>query len=128
MNYTVQIEDFAERHFIKSFQKKYKIHWDITLRAIVAELERIDMLLKTDRAETICDMGNIKIVKTKFKVVKTQESAKTSGNRCIVAWHTDKRYVSILLIYGKTDLSGSSETADWKRLVKDNYAEYKDII
>ena len=87
-NYSVKIEDFAERHFIKSFQRKYKIHWDITLRAITAELERIDMLLKTDRAETMCDVDGVKIVKTKFKVVKTKESAKTSGNRCIVAWHS----------------------------------------
>jgi hypothetical protein len=46
-NYSVQIEDFAQRHFIKSFEKKYKGHWDITLQAIFAALERIDMLLLT---------------------------------------------------------------------------------
>lgn len=127
-NYSVQIEDFAERHFIKSFQRKYKIHWDITLRAITAELERIDMLLKTDRAETVCDMGGVKIIKTKFKVVKTKESAKTSGNRCIVAWHQDKQFVYVLLVYGKTDLSGSNETAQWAKLVKENYPQYSKIL
>lgn len=37
-NYSVRIERFAERHFIKSFEKKYKSHWGITLRAITAEL------------------------------------------------------------------------------------------
>jgi hypothetical protein len=88
-NYSVQIEGFAERHFIKSFEKKYKVRWDFTLRAIIAELERIDTLLLTSRAETICDAGDIKIVKTKFRVVGTKESAKTSGNRCIVAWRKD---------------------------------------
>ena len=100
-NYFVQFEAFSERHFIKSFQKKYKIQWDVTLRAIVAELERIDKLLLTDRAEIICGVGDVRIVKTKFKVARTKESAKTSGNRCIVAWHEDKRFVSVLLVYGK---------------------------
>ena len=88
-NYSVQIEEFAERHFIKSFQKKYK---------------------------------------TKFKVAGTQESAKTSGNRCIVAWNQSKQFVSVLLVYTKTDLSGTNETAEWIRIIKNNYPSYKDIV
>ncbi len=127
-NYTVQIEDFAQRHFIKSFEKKYKAHWDITLQAIIAELERVDMLILTNRAETICDKDDIKIIKTKFRVSATKESATTSGNRCIVAWHKDSHFVSVLLVYGKTDLSGSNETAQWKNLVKENYPQYSKII
>jgi len=127
-NYSVQIEDFAESHFIKSFKKKYKIHWDVTLLAIIAELERLDMLLKTDRAETICDVGDTKIIKTKFKVHKTKESATTSGNRCIVAWDKRKQIVSVLLVYGKTDLSSNNETAQWKSLVRVNYSEYKELV
>jgi hypothetical protein len=127
-NYSVKIEVFAEKYFIKSFQKKHKVHWDITLRAITAELERIDNLLQTDRAVTICDINGVKIIKTKFKVVGTQESAKTSGNRCIVAWNKDKQIVSILLVYGKTDLSGNNETAQWKSLIKENYPEYSKIL
>ena len=128
INYSVQIEEFAERHFIKSFQKKYKNKWDFTLRAIIAELERIDTLLLTDRAETICDTDGIKIIKTKFKVAGTKESAKTSGNRCIVAWQKDKQFVSVLLVYAKTDLSGKNETAEWKTLIKNNYKEYKEFL
>lgn len=120
-SYAVTIEGPAERYFIKSFQKKYQGRWDVTLRAIVAELERIDMLLCTDRAETISVQGEMLIVKTKFKVVGTQESAKTSGNRCIVSVGTAKRVVSVLLVYGKTDLSGRHETAEWKALVKKHY-------
>mgnify|MGYP001618511267 CR=1 FL=1 len=115
------IEDFALRHFIKSFEKKHQGKWDITLRAIIAELERIDSLLLTDRAEIISGVGEIKVVKTKFKVVGTQESAKTSGNRCIVSVDEGKRSVSVLLVYGKTDLSGKNETAEWKALIKDQY-------
>ena len=127
-NFSVQIEEFAERHFIKSFQKKYKKQWDATLISIIAELERIDNLLLTDKAETICDAGAIKIIKTKFRVAGTKESAKTSGNRCIVAWHEDKQLVSVLLVYAKTDLSGTNETAEWTKMVKDNYSAYKNIL
>jgi len=128
-NYTVQIEDFAKRHFIKSFEKKHISHWDVTLVGIIAELERIDALLLTDRAETICDSGDIKIIKTKFRIATIKESAKTSGNRCIVAWNTENRSVSILLVYGKTDLSSSNnETAEWKNLIRRNYPEYSKIL
>lgn len=123
-NYSVQIEDFAERHFIKSFQKKYKTHWDSTMVAIIAELERIDNLLKTDKAEIICEMDGVKIIKTKFRVAGTKESAKSSGNRCIVAWNYEKKSVSLLLVYGKTDIEGDNETAQWKEIIKNNYSQY----
>ena len=125
-NCSVRIEAFEEKHFIKSFEKKYKKHWDVTLRAIIAGLERIDNLLLTDRAETIVDADAIKIVKTKFRIVNSKESAKTSGNRCIVAWHKKDKFVSILLVYGKTDIKSSNkETGEWKKIIKDNYPEYK---
>ncbi len=71
-NYAVYFEDFTERHFIKSFKKKYKKHWDITLLAITAEFERIDNLLLTDRAEIIIDSTDIKIIKTEFKIAGTK--------------------------------------------------------
>ena len=127
-NYSVQIEDFAVRHFIKSFEKKHKGKWELTLQYVMEEFARIDNLLLTDRAETITDAGDIKIIKTKFRVAGTQESAKTSGNRCIVAWCISKQLVSILLVYGKTDLSGKNETAEWKALVKNNYKEYSHLF
>ena len=127
-NFSVLIEDFAQRHFIKSFEKKYKTKWDFTLEYIIEELARIDNLLLTDRAETIVDTGDIKIIKTKFRVAGTQESAKTSGNRCIVSWCVSTQTVSILLVYGKTNLGGKKETVEWKILIKDNYKEYKDLL
>jgi hypothetical protein len=128
-NYLVQIEGFAERHFIKSFEKKYKGHWDITLRAIIFELERIDNLLLTSKAEIIIDKENIRIVKTKFKIAGSKESTKTSGNRCIVAWHKEDKLVSVLLVYGKTDLSsGNKETDEWKRMIRENYSQYEHLF
>lgn len=127
-NYSVRIEEFAERHYIKSFEKKYKAHWGVTLKAIIAALERIDSLLNTDKANFVCGNDLVKLVKVEFRVVATKESAKSSGNRCIVAWHIEKRYVSILFVYGKTDLSGHNETAEWKNIIKENYPEYEDIL
>lgn len=128
INYSVQIEDFAERHFIKKFKKKYNSLWDVTLKSIIFEFERIDNLLKTTRAEIIID-GDIKIVKTEFRIAKSKESAKTSGNRCIVAWHKNDSFVSILLVYGKTDItSKNKETDEWKKIIKNNYSEYKHLF
>ena len=128
-NYSVRIEGFAEKHFIKSFEKKYKKHWDITLRAIIFELERIDNLLLTDRAETIIDADVVKIIKTKFRIVNSKESAKTSGNRCIIAWHKKDKFVAVLLVYGKTDLSSSNkETDEWKKIIKNHYPIYKNML
>lgn len=129
-NYSVHFESYSERHFIRTFEKKYMAHWDITLRAIIAELERIDALLRTDKAETISTSkdNDVKIVKVKFKIAASKESANSSGNRCIVAWCESKQSVSVLLIYSKTDLRGSNETAEWKKLVRDNYPEYKEML
>lgn len=128
-NYSVRIEGFAEKHFIKSFEKKHKKYWDVTLRAVIFELERIDNLLLTDKAETIIDADTIKIVKTKFRIVNSKESAKTSGNRCIVAWHKKDKFVNVLLVYGKTDLSSSNkETDEWKKIIKNYYPQYKHLF
>ncbi|MFZ3055061.1 MAG: hypothetical protein WA091_03750, partial [Minisyncoccales bacterium] len=71
----------------------------------------------------------VKIVKTEFKIAGSKESAKTSGNRCIVAWHKNDNLVFILLVYGKTDLSsGNKETNEWKRMIRDNYPQYEDLF
>ncbi|MDQ1299459.1 MAG: hypothetical protein QG636_127 [Patescibacteria group bacterium] len=124
-NTSVVVESFAEGHFIKSFKKKHKAHWDSTFSAIIAQLERIDNLLRTDKAEHICDAGEAKIIKTKFRISGTTESAKTSGNRCIVAWYVERRQVSVLLVYGKTDIPGRNETSQWKNIVREAYPEFR---
>ncbi len=127
-NYSVIIEDFAERHFIKNFKKKYNNFWDVTLRAIVVEFERIDMLLQTEKAETISFVGSVKIIKTEFKIAGTKESAKTSGNRCIIAVDEKLKKVSVLLVYTKTDVKGAIETVWWKKLVSDTYIDYAWVL
>ena len=126
--YSVIVEHFAERHFIKKFKKKYKKDWDITWQAINEELKRIDSLSETSIAEIIIDTGNVKIIKTKFRIVGTKQSKKSSGNRCIVAVQKDINMVYVLLIYHKNDLGNGNETAKWKRIIKENYDQYKDLF
>lgn len=112
----VIFEPFTERHFIRTFAKKYKGAWDFTLRTITEEFEKIDVLFLKSIAEYITDKNaNIAICKTEFKISGTQESRHGSGNRCIVAIH-------------KNGLGGGSETGNWINLVKENYPEYSKIF
>ncbi|MDO8572723.1 MAG: hypothetical protein Q7S11_03060 [bacterium] len=127
--YEVVFEPFTERHFIKTFVKKYKGAWDFTLSTVIQEFEKIDILFLKSIAEEITDKNaDVVICKTEFKISGTQESRHGSGNRCIVAIHRNINKVCVLLVYHKTDLSGHNETASWKILVKDNYPEYKHLF
>ena len=128
-DYAVIVERFAERHFIKSFSRKYKGAWDITWTGILEQLRGFDELFKTSIAETIIHDSNVKICKVEFRVYSTKESRHSSGNRCIVAVHKNSNKVCILLVYGKTDLgsAGRNETESWKNLIRENYPEYKEL-
>ncbi len=128
INYSVSIQLYAEKHFIKKFRKKYKGSWEITWRAICQGLQRFDSLLKTSIAETITECGDIRIAKTEFRVHGTNESKKASGNRCIVAVHKDTYSVNVLLVYHKSDLGKGNETAKWKQIIKNNYPEYSGLL
>ncbi len=127
-NYEVLFESFAERHFVRTFAKKYKGAWDITRRAITEELRQIDILFLKNTAETIIDSKDIKICKTEFKIAGTQISRHGSGNRCIVAIHKNLDKVCVLLVYHKNDLGGGNETSAWKNLVRENYPEYSNLL
>ena len=128
INYEVIFEPFTERHFIKSFAKKYKGAWDFTLRFLEKEFEQIDLLFLKNVAETIVDSKEIKICKTEFKIASTEQSRHGSGNRCIVALHKDTNTVCVLLVYHKNNLGHGNETAQWKQIIKDNYPKYKDLL
>jgi hypothetical protein len=126
--YDVIFESFTERHFIKSFAKKYKGAWDTTFLFLIQEFTHIDALFLKNTAETIIDSKDIKICKTEFKIAGTPESRHGSGNRCIVAIHKDTSKVCVLLVYGKTDIAGSKETVQWKELIKENYSQYRNLF
>ena len=128
-NYEVTIESFAERHYIRTFAKKYKKAWDFTLSALVREFQSFDVILEKTIAEEITDKNaDIVICKTEFKISGTQESRHGSGNRCIVAKHKNTNKICVLLVYHKNDLGGGNETINWKKVIKENYPEYKEVL
>ena len=128
MRYDVIFQPFTERHFIKTFSKKYRGAWDSTYKALVVEFMFFDVLLERKMADPIIDSPEITICKTEFKIAGSNESRHGSGNRCIVALHKNTRKVCVLLVYYKTDLHDGDETAKWKKLVKENYPEYKELF
>jgi hypothetical protein len=128
-NYAVTIEPFADRHYIRTFAKKYKKAWDFTLSALVREFQSFDVILEKTIAEEITDRNaNVVICKTEFKISGTQDSRHGSGNRCIVAKHKNTNKVCVLLVYHKNDLGGGNETAHWKNVIKENYPEYGNLL
>ena len=126
--YTVKIEKFAERHYIKTFRKKYGKAWDITWETLIREFQNFDVLLERKIAEVILGSNVIKICKSEFRVAGTNLSRHGSGNRCILALDKSKSTIFVLLLYGKTDIGGGKETATWKSMVRDNYPEYRNVL
>lgn len=127
--YLVQISDYAKRHYVKKFEKRYaKKQWEVTLRSIFAELTRIDENIQFKKAETIHDDGNRRIIKYYFRVAQTTDSAKGSGNRIIALVDRDKLIVTILLIYSKNDITKPNETAKWQTEIKDNFPALRDLV
>ena len=122
-NYRVQFEPFTERHCVKKFQKDYKGKWLATERTIIAVCERIDNMLRYNRADLISASGSYKLVKLDFAVEGTRISPKASGNRCILLVDEDMRLVKILLVYSKNEISAPNETQKWKNVIRDEYGE-----
>jgi len=116
--YTVIFEDFTQRHFIKSFRKKYsEKNWKETEIDIVSMCERIDNFRIAGRVAIIKENDNYSICKLEFKVVGTKDSPRASGNRCILLEDKVNRVVRVLLVYSKNDFKGSNETEWWKQEV-----------
>ena len=85
IKYFINIERYAERHFIKSFEKKYRRAWEITIETLIRELQSFDVLLAQKIAEMITETPSVKICKVEFKIAGTNQSRHGSGNRCIVS-------------------------------------------
>lgn len=128
IKYTVNIEDYAQRHYIKTFEKKYHKAWDITIEALIRQFQSFDVLLLRKIAEIIIDSENIRICKTEFSVAGSNKSRHGSGNRCIVAVHKDISTINVLLVYHKNNLGSGNETAKWKQIIKENYSKYNKLF
>jgi hypothetical protein len=129
IKYEVIFEHFTERHFIKTFARKYKGAWDITRSFLAEEFRSIDILFHKKIAKPITDAhADVVICKTEFKISGTPASRHGSGNRCIIAVRKSTAVVHVLLVYSKGDIGGSNETTEWKALIKDNYPAYRSIL
>lgn len=130
MKYSVLFESFTERHYVKTFEKKYKGAWNKTKKALEIEFSFFDILFSKSIAETITVSSDhtVKICKTEFKILGTDISRHGSGNRCIVAVHVDTQTVYVLLVYTKTAVKGNNETNWWKGVIKNNYPEYSNLF
>src|SRR5680860_436204 len=116
MKYEVIFGPFTERHFVRTFAKKYKGAWDKTLKSLVVEFTFANVLFEKSIAETICISADndIRICKTEFKILGTEVSRHASGNRCIIAIHKSVMVVHVLLVYAKGDIRGANETIGWQ--------------
>jgi hypothetical protein len=122
--YQVVFEEYAEQHYIKDFEKKYKTHWSVTRRSIADALERITNLEGTSRLDFIYKSNReTYLFKFDFKIAKTDFSPKTSGNRCIVEVYNQKLEVKVLLVYAKNhiDRPDGQETMWWRGHVENTF-------
>jgi len=128
IKFTIVRSPYAERHFVKNFKKKYGDRkWEKTELSFYRTLERIFNYQQTALIDTISfsSENNCGIFKLDFSIAGENKSAKTSGNFLIFAVSNEKALIEILLIYGKSDCSKSSETQWIKEQIKENFTEYK---
>ena len=122
-NYKVVLADFADRHYVKDFSKKYKSHWPTTLDVILELCRRIDRMLDFGRqqASLIKTVDQHQLVKLEFAVVGTRKSSKSAGNRVILWVDNGERTVTILMVYDKGHIKGKQgETVWWQQEVRNN--------
>ena len=130
MKYAVFFHSYTDRHYIKTFAKKYKGAWDKTLTSLFVEFTFADLLFEKSIAEiiSISPDNSVQICKTEFKILGTDVSRHASGNRCIIAIHKNTHTVHVLLVYSKSDMGSGNETANWKRVIRENFLEYGALL
>ena len=121
--YRVEFDNYTKRHFEKSFEKKYRGRWEETRGDIVRYCERIEKTIMSNRAKLISSRGHYRLAKMYFTVIGTRLSPKASGNRCILVVDDKRKMVRILLVYSKHDISTVHETAEWKKIIKEQFHE-----
>ena len=107
--FVVKYHSYTEKHYLKRFKRDYADkQWRVTVDSINIDLSRIKTsesnLQLTQRVDELWQKDNCWIFKYDFRIAQTKESAKSSGNRCIVFLDNDISLVEILIIYGKGDL------------------------
>lgn len=127
-NYNVEFDVFCERYYIKVFEKKHRGKWVKTRFDIEDVCKHIDTMLEYKRADLISSIQQYKLVKLDFAIEGIKISPKKSGNRCILFINEDTKQVRILLVYSKNDICEPNETAKWKKIIKNQFADISDIF
>lgn len=127
-NYTVLISDYAQKHYIKSYKKKYKSVWWTTFDTIHLMLSRIEIFSRTTKVNKIHISETCYIAKCEFTIAWSNISTHASWNRIIVFVDEESLKVHILLIYAKTDCWSNNETAWWQEQIKCNHQEIWNMV
>ena len=114
----VAFSEFAKRHFLKNFEKKYRgRQWEVTVESILEDIGRIKMqgnkLEMTQQVDELWYKDGRWIFKYDFAVAQTRKSAKSSGNRCVVFLDSNCNEAEILVIYHKDDLPKNMGEQAW---------------
>lgn len=126
--YSVLVGEYAKRHYIKSFSKKYKSAWDKTFETIENMLSRIVAFSRTSKVNKIHICDTKYIAKCEFNVEWQKTSTKASWNRIIIYVDEEFFEVKILLLYWKTDIKWHNETTWWEQKIKNNYKDIYDVF
>ena len=130
IDYRVVFSDYANRHFLKRFEKDYKgKRWLVTQKSILAQLRRVHALQDTQQVDQLFYGNGFLIFKYDFAVAQTHISAKKSGNRCVIFLDKKTNLQTILVIYGKTDLpKNQNENSYIQAVIKSEFAPYHTLI
>lgn len=121
-SFSVVVEAYAERHYIKEFEKKYG-SWKLTWIGLVAILTRFDPSKLGSAVEIITQNADCTkaIYKYEFRIPEQRVSAHASGNRMIICVDHISKSIQVLLVYNKNNVRGSRETDWWQGVIRDNY-------
>lgn len=126
--YKVLVSEYANRHFIKSFEKKYKSVWNKTFETIENMLSRIEVFSQTKKVNKIHICDDWYIAKCEFNIEWVKVSTHASWNRIIAYVNELTLEVQILLIYSKTDVWSHNETTWWEQEVKNNHKDIASLF
>jgi len=123
--YLVHIKPYAQRHFIKRFEKDYpgKV-WQVTLKSICEYLKRVRALCPTDQVDELHHSGTCWLFKYDFAIALSHRSPKGSGNYCLVFLESETHQLQVLLVYRKVDLpKDCGETQYLEQVLRGEYPE-----
>lgn len=127
--FNVSFKSYAESHYKKDFEKKYKgTQWVRTENSIFEDLKRLRISTNTTQRSSQIDQlkykDNFWLFKYDFRIAGTNESTKASGNRIVGFIDCKINKIEILLIYNKTHLpKNKSETSFIEDTLKETYPE-----